>query len=51
MDQYHALSEATMTTLLEQLEDLLDALGSKDMEVDYHVRIRETPGAARLTHP
>lgn len=36
MEEYHALSDATMTTLLERLEDLLDELGNDDAEVDYH---------------
>ncbi|KAI6136920.1 hypothetical protein F5141DRAFT_995500 [Pisolithus sp. B1] len=36
MEEYHALSDATMTTLLERLEDLLDELGNNDAEVDYH---------------
>ncbi|KIM54210.1 hypothetical protein SCLCIDRAFT_137257, partial [Scleroderma citrinum Foug A] len=36
IERYHALSDATMATLLEQLEGLLDELGNDDMEVDYH---------------
>ncbi|KIJ08589.1 hypothetical protein PAXINDRAFT_88665 [Paxillus involutus ATCC 200175] len=36
MDRYHALSDATMTTLLERLEELLDRIGSDKFEVDYH---------------
>ncbi|KAF8845413.1 Frataxin [Paxillus ammoniavirescens] len=36
MDRYHALSDATMTTLLERLEELLDGIGSDEFEVDYH---------------
>ncbi|KAI6136928.1 hypothetical protein F5141DRAFT_58745 [Pisolithus sp. B1] len=36
MEEYHALSDATMTVLLERLEGLLDELGNNDAEVDYH---------------
>ncbi|KIJ68750.1 hypothetical protein HYDPIDRAFT_106991 [Hydnomerulius pinastri MD-312] len=36
MERYHALSDATMTTLLDSLEDLLDEMGSDEYEVDYH---------------
>ncbi|KAG1749701.1 Frataxin [Suillus paluster] len=36
IERYHALSDATMTTLLERLEDLLDAVGNDTYEVDYH---------------
>lgn len=37
-ERYHALSEATMDSLLESLEGLLDELGSDGYEVEYHVR-------------
>ncbi|KAL4068345.1 hypothetical protein V8B97DRAFT_896129 [Scleroderma yunnanense] len=36
IEEYHALSDATMTTLFEELEALLDEFGNSDMEVDYH---------------
>ncbi|KAG0697170.1 Frataxin [Suillus ampliporus] len=36
IERYHALSDATMTTILERLEDLLDAVGNDAHEVDYH---------------
>lgn len=36
IEEYDSLSEATMTRLLERLEDLLDELGNNDAEVDYH---------------
>ncbi|KAF9229665.1 Frataxin [Gyrodon lividus] len=36
MDRYHALSDATMSTLLERLEEQLDRVGSDEFEVDYH---------------
>ncbi|KAF9243795.1 hypothetical protein BU15DRAFT_42640 [Melanogaster broomeanus] len=36
MDRYHVLSDATMNTLLERLENLLDEVGSDEFEVDYH---------------
>lgn len=36
IEEYHTLSDATMTTLLERLEDLLDGFGNNDAEVDYH---------------
>ncbi|KAG1845508.1 Frataxin [Suillus subalutaceus] len=34
--RYHTLADATMTTLLERLEDLLDTVGNGAYEVDYH---------------
>lgn len=37
MERYHALSDATMTTILERLEELLDEVGNDAYEVDYHV--------------
>ncbi|KAH7883905.1 Frataxin [Phlebopus sp. FC_14] len=36
MERYHALSDATMTTMLERLEDLLDEIANNTLEVDYH---------------
>jgi len=36
MDRYHALADATMTSLLERLEELLDDMDNKGFEVDYH---------------
>ncbi|KAF8078377.1 hypothetical protein FPV67DRAFT_1557718 [Lyophyllum atratum] len=36
MERYHALSDATMDTLLESLEALLDDLGNPNYEVEYH---------------
>ncbi|KAG6832213.1 hypothetical protein H0H92_004178 [Tricholoma furcatifolium] len=36
VDKYNALSEATMDTLLESLENLLDDLANPDYEVEYH---------------
>lgn len=35
--QYHELSDYTMDTLLEQLEEIVDADLSKDYEVEYSV--------------
>lgn len=37
MEKYHALSEATMDSLLESLETLLDELADSNYEVEYHV--------------
>jgi frataxin len=37
MERYHALSDATMTTILERLEEFLDEVGNDAYEVDYHV--------------
>ncbi len=37
MERYHALSDATMDTLLESLETLLDILGGSRYEVEYSV--------------
>lgn len=37
MEKYHRLSDATMDNLLEDLENLLDEIGSPDYEVEYHV--------------
>jgi Frataxin-like domain len=36
-DKYHALSDQTMDTLLDELETLLDSLGNPEYEVEYHV--------------
>ncbi|KAF8624866.1 hypothetical protein AX15_005743 [Amanita polypyramis BW_CC] len=36
MERYHKLSDATLDILLESLEELLDALGRPDCEVEYH---------------
>jgi len=38
MERYHALSEATMDSLLESLENLLDDVADSSYEVEYHVR-------------
>lgn len=37
MDRYNALADATMMSLLERLEDLLDEMTNEGFEVDYHV--------------
>ena len=37
MDRYHKLSDATMDTMLESLEALLDEAGEDAFEVDYSV--------------
>ena len=37
-ESYHSFSDATMDTLLESLEELLDELGNPSYEVEYHVR-------------
>ena len=42
MERYHLLSDATMDTLLEALENLLDGLGNARYEVEYHVRTRDS---------
>ncbi|KAI9572653.1 hypothetical protein HD554DRAFT_1336305 [Boletus coccyginus] len=36
MERYHALADATMSSLLERLEDLLDDVANDGFEVDYH---------------
>ena len=38
VDRYHALSDATMDTLWESLEELLDVEGNPNYEVEYSVR-------------
>lgn len=40
MERYHTLSDATMDTMLESLESLLDDLGNPSYELEYHVCIR-----------
>lgn len=37
IERYHALSESTMDSLLESLENLLDEVGDPNYEVEYHV--------------
>ncbi|ETW87490.1 hypothetical protein HETIRDRAFT_457050 [Heterobasidion irregulare TC 32-1] len=36
MEQYHALSDATMDTMLDSLESLLDDFADPEYEVEYH---------------
>ena len=48
MDRYHALADATMTCLLERLEDLLDEISNEAFEVDYHVSRGMTTSACEL---
>ena len=43
MEQYHALSDATMETMLESLENILDEEASSDYEVDYSVSRKAHP--------
>jgi frataxin len=43
VDKYHALSDQTMDTLLEELETFLDSLGNSGYEVEYHVRWGHLP--------
>jgi frataxin len=43
MERYHALSDATMDTLLESLESLLDDLGDAGYELEYHVCTVDLP--------
>lgn len=38
VDRYNALSDATMDSLLESLEVLLDDVSNPEYEVEYHVR-------------
>ncbi|KAL1715474.1 hypothetical protein EV715DRAFT_207417, partial [Schizophyllum commune] len=35
IERYHALSDATMDTMLDNLENLLDDLGKSEFEVEY----------------
>jgi hypothetical protein len=44
-ERYHALSDATMDTLWESLEELLDAEGNPNYEVEYSVRCDPCPHA------
>lgn len=48
MDRYHLLADATMTSLLERLEDLLDRTGNEGFDVDYHVSSGVTTPAHEL---
>jgi frataxin len=43
VERYHALSDATMDTLYESLEELLDAEGNSNYEVEYSVRCDPCP--------
>jgi len=45
VERYHALSDATMDTLWESLEELLDAEGNPTYEVEYSVRCDLCPRA------
>ncbi|KAF9451782.1 Frataxin [Macrolepiota fuliginosa MF-IS2] len=36
MERYHALSDSTMDSLLDSLENLLDNVGNANYEVEYH---------------
>ncbi|KAJ7597276.1 hypothetical protein C8J56DRAFT_314425 [Mycena floridula] len=36
MERYHSLSDKTMNSLLEELEDIVDQHGNPSHEVDYH---------------
>ena len=42
IERYHALSDATMDTMLDNLENLLDDLGKSEYEVEYSVRLPAT---------
>ena len=48
MDRYHVLADATMTSLLERLEHLLDEIADDGFEVDYHVSRGVTTPAYKL---
>ena len=43
IERYHALSDVTMDTLCESLEELLDVEGNPNYEVEYHVRYDVLP--------
>lgn len=43
VERYHALSDATMDTLWESLEELLDVEGNSNYEVEYSVRCNSGP--------
>jgi hypothetical protein len=45
VERYHALSDATMDSLWESLEELLDAEGNPNYEVEYNVRCESCPHA------
>ena len=45
VERYHALSDATMDTLCESLEELLDAEGNPNYEAEYSVRCNSCPHA------
>ena len=49
VERYHALSDATMDTLWESLEELLDAEGNPNYEVEYSVRRDFCPWVRVLT--
>ena len=51
VERYHALSDATMDTLWESLEELLDDEGNPNYEVEYSVRCDSGPhkSSHRLT--
>lgn len=51
MDRYHAVADATMITLLERLEDLLDGIANEGFEVDYHVSHGVITPAYQLDEP
>lgn len=46
--QYHAIADATMDSLLDQLEVLVDAQDDSQYEVEYSVRVLDML-ACRLT--
>ena len=37
VEEYHNLSDTTMDSLLESLEELLDSIANPNFEVEYHV--------------
>ena len=43
VERYHALSDATMDTLWESLEELLDVEGNPNYEVECSVRCDSCP--------
>jgi len=49
VEKYHSFSDATMDTLLESLEELLDGLGNPSYEVEYHVRALIDSSSVSLT--
>lgn len=38
VEKYHILADRVMDHLLESIEELVEAVGDADQEVDYHVR-------------